>query len=72
MFAYLNVQEVVLPYDIIAIESNAFFRSSITSIIFPETIKLLQKYGEIDSNLTLKEVYNKYFHGVYTFKAYDI
>ena len=43
MFAYLNVQEVVLPYDIIAIESNAFFRSSITSIIFPETIKLLHQ-----------------------------
>ena len=43
MFAYLNVQEVVLPYDIVTIESNAFFRSSITSIIFPETIKLLQQ-----------------------------
>ncbi len=43
MFAYLNVQEIVLPYDIVTIESNAFFRSSITSIIFPETIKLLQQ-----------------------------
>lgn len=43
MFAYINVQEVVLPYDIVTIESNAFFRSSITSIIFPETIKLLQQ-----------------------------
>lgn len=41
MFAYFNVQEVVLPYDIVAIESNAFFRSSIKSIIFPETIRLL-------------------------------
>ena len=27
-----------------------------------ETIKLLQKYNEIDANLTLREVYNKYFH----------
>jgi hypothetical protein len=43
MFAYLNVQEVVLPYDIVTIEPNAFTRSSITSIIFPETIKLLQQ-----------------------------
>jgi len=27
-----------------------------------ETIKLLQKYNKIDSNLTLREVYNKYLH----------
>ena len=27
-----------------------------------EAIKLLQKYNEIDSSLTLKEVYDKYFH----------
>ena len=27
-----------------------------------ETIKLLQKYNEIDSTLTLREVYDKYFH----------
>lgn len=27
-----------------------------------EAIKLLQDYGEIDSDLTLREVYNKYFH----------
>ena len=27
-----------------------------------ETIRLLQKYNKIDSNLTLREVYNKYFH----------
>lgn len=27
-----------------------------------ETIRLLQKYNEIDSSLTLREVYNKYFH----------
>jgi DNA polymerase III subunit alpha len=27
-----------------------------------ETIKLLQDYGEIDSSLTLREVYDKYFH----------
>ncbi len=27
-----------------------------------ETIKLLQIYGEIDSDLSLREVYNKYFH----------
>ena len=29
---------------------------------FVEGIRLLQKYGKIDSNLTLREVYNKYFH----------
>ncbi len=27
-----------------------------------EAIRLLQEYGEIDSNLTLREVYDKYFH----------
>ena len=27
-----------------------------------EAIRLLQKYGEIDSTLTLREVYDKYFH----------
>ena len=27
-----------------------------------ETISLLQKYGEIDKNLSLREVYNMYFH----------
>ena len=27
-----------------------------------ETIRLLQKYGEINSTLTLREVYDKYFH----------
>lgn len=27
-----------------------------------ETIKLLQKYNKIDNNLSLREVYNKYFH----------
>ena len=27
-----------------------------------ETIRLLQKYNEIDSSLTLREVYDKYFH----------
>ena len=27
-----------------------------------KTIKLLQKYNKIDSNLTLREVYNKYLH----------
>lgn len=27
-----------------------------------ECIRLLQKYGEIDSTLTLREVYDKYFH----------
>ena len=27
-----------------------------------ETIRLLQKYNKIDNNLTLREVYNKYFH----------
>lgn len=27
-----------------------------------ETIRLLQKYNKIDSNLTLREVYNKYLH----------
>ena len=27
-----------------------------------KAIELLQKYGEIDSKLTLREVYNKYFH----------
>ena len=27
-----------------------------------ETIRLLQKYNKIDSNLSLREVYNKYFH----------
>ena len=27
-----------------------------------ETIRLLQKYGRIDKNLTLREVYNKYLH----------
>ena len=29
---------------------------------FVEGIRLLQKYGKIDSNLSLREVYNKYFH----------
>ncbi len=27
-----------------------------------ETIKLLQKYNEIDNSLTLREIYDKYFH----------
>jgi hypothetical protein len=27
-----------------------------------ETIKLLQKYNKIDNDLSLREVYNKYFH----------
>ena len=27
-----------------------------------ETIKLLQKYGKLDNKLTLKEIYNQYFH----------
>ena len=27
-----------------------------------ETVRLLQKYNKIDSNLTLREVYNKYLH----------
>jgi len=27
-----------------------------------EAIRLLQKYGEIDNKLTLREVYDKYFH----------
>ncbi len=27
-----------------------------------ETIKLLQKYGKLDNKLTLREIYNQYFH----------
>ncbi len=43
MFAKLNVHKVILPHNIVTVESNAFFRSSIASIIFPETVKLLQQ-----------------------------
>ena len=43
MFAKLEIKKVVLPRDIITIESNAFFHSTIPTILFPETIQLLEQ-----------------------------
>ena len=43
MFAKLNLKKIILPYDITTIESNAFFRSTIQTITFPDGIQLLQQ-----------------------------
>ena len=43
MFARLNLEKVLLPYDITTIESNAFFRSTIQTIILPDSIQLLEQ-----------------------------
>ena len=58
--------EVITQYDLHMAEAAGMTKYDflVTEVQdkIAETIRLLQKYKEIDSNLTLKEVYNKYLH----------
>jgi len=58
--------EVITQYDLHMCEAAGMTKYDflVTEVQdkLAETIKLLQKYNEIDSSLTLKEVYDKYFH----------
>ena len=58
--------EICTQYDLHMVEAAGctkydFLVTDVSDKI-TETIKLLQKYNEIDNSLTLREVYNKYFH----------
>lgn len=58
--------EVITQYDLHMCEAAGMTKYDflVTEVQdkLAETIRLLQSYGEIDSNLTLREVYDKYFH----------
>ena len=51
MFAKLKLHKVILPCNIITIEGNAFFRSSIPNIIFPNDILQLQQESLYDCKI---------------------
>lgn len=58
--------EIITQYDLHMCEAAGMTKYDflVTEVQdkLAKTIELLQKYGEIDSKLTLREVYNKYFH----------
>lgn len=58
--------EVITQYDLHDCEYAGMvkydFLVTDVSDKLTECIKLLQEYGEIESSLTLREIYNKYFH----------
>ena len=58
--------EIITQYDLHMCEAAGMTKYDflVTEVQdkLAETIRLLQKYGEIDSNLSLREVYNQYFH----------
>ena len=58
--------EVITQYDLHMCEACGMTKYDflVTEVQdkLTEAIRLLQKYGEIDENLTLREVYDKYFH----------
>ena len=58
--------EIITQYDLHMCEAAGMTKYDflVTEVQdkLTETIKLLQKYGEIDSHLTLREVYDKYLH----------
>lgn len=58
--------EIITQYDLHMCEAAGMTKYDflVTEVQdkLTETIKLLQDYGEIDSSLTLREVYDKYFH----------
>lgn len=58
--------EIITQYDLHMCESAGMTKYDflVTEVQdkLTETVKLLQCYGEIDANLTLREIYNKYLH----------
>lgn len=58
--------EIITQYDLHMCEAAGMTKYDflVTEVQdkLTEAIKLLQDYGEIDSSLTLREVYDKYFH----------
>lgn len=58
--------EIITQYDLHMCEAAGMTKYDflVTEVQdkLAETIKLLQKHNQIDANLTLKEVYDKYFH----------
>ncbi len=58
--------EIITQYDLHMCEAAGMTKYDflVTEVQdkLAKAIELLQKYGEIDSQLTLREVYNKYFH----------
>ena len=58
--------EIITQYDLHMCEAAGMTKYDflVTEVQdkLTEAIKLLQDYGEIESDLTLREVYNKYFH----------
>jgi DNA polymerase-3 subunit alpha len=58
--------EIITQYDLHMSEAGGMTKYDflVTEVQdkLAEAIKLLQKYNEIDNNLSLREVYNKYFH----------
>lgn len=58
--------EIITQYDLHMCEAAGMTKYDflVTEVQdkLTETIKLLQDYGEIDGDLTLREVYDKYFH----------
>jgi DNA polymerase-3 subunit alpha len=58
--------EIITQYDLHMCEAAGMTKYDflVTEVQdkLAETIKLLQNYGEIDNSLSLREVYNKYFH----------
>ena len=58
--------EIITQYDLHMCEAAGMTKYDflVTEVQdkLTEAIRLLQKYGEIDSDLTLREVYDKYFH----------
>jgi len=58
--------EIITQYDLHMCEAAGMTKYDflVTEVQdkLAEAIRLLQKYNEIDSNLSLKEVYDKYFH----------
>ena len=58
--------EIITQYDLHMCEAAGMTKYDflVTEVQdkLAETIRLLQKYGEINSQLTLREIYNKYFH----------
>ena len=58
--------EVITQYDLHMCEAAGMTKYDflVTEVQdkLTETVKLLQKYGEIDNSLTLREVYNTYLH----------
>lgn len=58
--------EIITQYDLHMCEACGMtkydFLVTVVQDRLVETIKLLQKYNEIDAGFTLREVYDKYFH----------